>query len=147
MEQKISYFDEGIQLLESKAVSHNYLYFTLGAVPVLIQTKDHNRFTLLFRVLTDFFTQDHKQVIDQGITSINHHLDRVSMLLQWCLLLQEGLLHSNDQQTTEYSQSMFLVDHLIQTRQVTKIWSQQGIKLFEKHTNKLIEILEKSSHV
>jgi len=72
---------EGLLLLESSVVSHNYLYFTLGAVPVAYARADAEVLWRLLAVLRDFFRVE----LDRAPRGV------VASLVAWLCLHLEAL--------------------------------------------------------
>lgn len=130
--QGIEYIDQGLKLFQTQVISHNYLYFTLGALPYLIRFKDKERLAKLNEILHEFFKQDLKSISSQT----KPILDCVSMLLTSCSTLSYALENSASDSDLLQSISSFA--------QEAERWSQHGIKLFEQMTLELISNFERA---
>lgn len=148
-EQQIAYIDQGLALLETTVVSHNYLYFTLGAVPNLVELGDHERLILLYETLIQFFDREKSLNTERSV----ENLDCVSMLLTWCSVLtkavQTALISSDfvEQLALKQEYQKALLEHLSSIMKVTQVWSAQGIKIFEQKTALLISAIENTYDV
>lgn len=80
-ERADAWMAEGLLLLESSVVSHNYLYFTLGAVPVAHARADADLLWRLLAVLRDFFRVELERA-PRGV---------VAALVAWVCLHLEAL--------------------------------------------------------
>lgn len=103
------WFKAGLDLLKSKVVSHNYIYFTLGAAPMMVLLKERQLLEELSTILSDFFGSEYQPISSNE--TLNYPVPYC--LIQWLKDLSTTLsgtcLNTSSQQ-----------------------WSAHGLKLFEQ---------------
>lgn len=113
------WLSEGLGLLKSTVVSHNYIYFSLGAAPLMVQREDWALIDELRAVLLEFFTPERPATHPNSADTSALKVTVPQCLLEWVSALGDPARRE-------------------ELSGLCSRWSASGLKLFEQLTQELL---------
>lgn len=118
VQQQQEWLDQGLDLLAQDVVSHNYLYFSLGASQILFKLRDRQRLSRLITALERFFLAERTESQTRGDCLC------VNYLILW--------LHELHKLLTLEHKLALNIECFSALLELTSQWGESGLNLFHQ---------------